>query len=120
MYMHLPTYLYVDLCRSLSVTVPKPYAMSYLVQCTMYICTCIHQRWRSRRTRNCVQEDEVFDQHKHPHLRMEGKRLPNAALHGHVHVDCRRKEKQRETEEDLDEKCQGKPERDKYRLDQDW
>ena len=32
---------------------------------------------------------------------------------------CRGKEKLRETEEDLDGQCQGRPEREKYRLDQD-
>ena len=49
---------------------------------------------------------------------MEGKRLPNAALH--EHVNCRGKEKQRETEEDMDGQCQGRPERENHRLDQDW
>src|SRR6218665_906285 len=33
---------------------------------------------------------------------------------------CRGKEKQRETEEDMDGQCQGRPEREKHRLDQDW
>src|SRR6218665_706939 len=33
---------------------------------------------------------------------------------------CRGKEKQRETEEDLDGQCQGRPEREEHRLDQDW
>ena len=30
------------------------------------------------------------------------------------------KEKQREAKEDLDGQCQGRPEREKHRLDQDW
>src|SRR6218665_1648428 len=52
--------------------------------------------------------------------RLEGKRLPNAALHGQW--TCRRKEKQRDSEEDLDGHwtMSGKTEREKYRLDQDW
>src|SRR6218665_2993007 len=33
---------------------------------------------------------------------------------------CRGKEKQRATEKDLDGKCPGSPERQKYGLDQDW
>src|SRR6218665_3387893 len=33
---------------------------------------------------------------------------------------CRGKEKQRETEEDLDGQCQGRSEREKHRIDQDW
>ena len=33
---------------------------------------------------------------------------------------CRGKEKQRETEEDLDGQCQGRPEREEHGLDQDW
>ena len=33
---------------------------------------------------------------------------------------CRWKEKQRETEEDLDGQFQGRPEREEHRLDQDW
>src|SRR6218665_2628689 len=33
---------------------------------------------------------------------------------------CRGKEKQRETEEDLDGQCHGRPEREEHRLDQDW
>ena len=35
-------------------------------------------------------------------------------------LKCRGKEKQRETEEDLDGQSQRRPEREKYRLDQDW
>ena len=47
--------------------------------------------------------------------RMEGKRLPNAALHGHV---CEGKEKRMEEKEDLDGQCQGKSEGEIHRLDQ--
>jgi len=48
---------------------------------------------------------------------MENSRLLFISLH---YATCRGKEKQRETEEDLDGQCQGRPEREKYRLDQDW
>src|SRR6218665_4054836 len=44
---------------------------------------------------------------------MEGERQPIAALHGG-------KEKQRKAMEDLDGQCQGRPEEEKHRLDQDW
>jgi len=33
---------------------------------------------------------------------------------------CGREEKQGEAEEDLDGQCQGRPEGEKYRLNQDW
>ena len=33
---------------------------------------------------------------------------------------CRGKEKQRETVEDLDGPCQGRSEKEKHRLEQDW
>ena len=38
----------------------------------------------------------------------------------HSVLTCGRKEKQRETKEDLDGQCQRRPEGEKHRLDQGW
>ena len=49
--------------------------------------------------------------------RMKEKRLPNAALHGHVE-GRRSRGRQRKTWMDIGQ-CQGRSEREKHRLDQD-
>ena len=69
------------------------------------------ERIRNKKTREELGAEEmVIEKIKRRKLtwfghveRMEGKRLPNAALHGHA--ACERRNKQRKTKEELDGQC---------------